>query len=99
MFIKYFPYNVLLRIWDCYIIKGEIFIYEIALTILKIQEQELINISVKDILKNLKKMPEYIQEDEFFDLLQEIDISEDYKLIIGRNNLAYEKTILYESLL
>ena len=30
--------------------------------------------SVKDILKSLKKMPEYIQEDEFFDLLQEIDV-------------------------
>ena len=35
---------MLLRIWDCYLIKGEILIYEISLTILKIQEKELTNV-------------------------------------------------------
>lgn len=66
---------MLLRIWDSYIIKGEIFVYEVALTILKIQEKELINLPVKDILKNLKKMQMTIMEDDFFDLLQEIDVN------------------------
>ena len=65
----------------------------------------LLKIPVNDILKNLKKFSSKISEDEFFNMLQEIDvnlifikISEYYNLIIERTNLANEKTQLYESL-
>lgn len=72
---------MILRIWDCYIIKGEMLIYEISLAILKIQEKDLMNVNyviiqlpVNNILKNLKKFPSKIQEEDFFNLLQEIDV-------------------------
>jgi hypothetical protein len=38
-----------------------------------------------------------INEDEFFDTLQEIDISEDYKKLIYENSLAREKGLLFQS--
>jgi len=53
--------------------------------------------TVKDILINLKKVSININEDEFFDLLQEIDISEDYKKLIYENSLAREKGVLFQS--
>jgi len=37
---------MLLRLWDYYIIKGEILIYEISLAILKIQEKDLMNVQI-----------------------------------------------------
>lgn len=65
--------------------------------IIKIQEKDLISIPVKEILKNLKRLPLKINEDEFFEMLQEIDISEDYKKLIYENNLASEKGVLFQS--
>lgn len=53
--------------------------------------------TVKDILKNLKRLSININEDEFFDMLQEIDISEDYKILIYENSLAKEKGVLFQS--
>jgi hypothetical protein len=88
---------MLLRIWDIYLLKGEVFLYEVALCIMKIQEKELTRFTVKDILRNLKKMSFNIIEDEFFDLLQEIDISEDYKKLIYESSLAREKGLLFQS--
>ena len=64
---------------------------------MKIQEKDLIRYTVKDILKNLKKVSLHINEDEFFDMLQEIDISEDYKTLIYENSLAREKGLLFQS--
>lgn len=33
-----------MRIWDCFIIKGEILVYEVSIAVLKVQEKELINV-------------------------------------------------------
>jgi hypothetical protein len=88
---------MLLRIWDIYLLKGEVFLYEVALCIMKIQEKDLTRFTVKDILRNLKKLSLNINEDEFFDLLQEIDISEDYKKLIYESSLAREKGLLFQS--
>ena len=41
-----FPYEFCLRIWDCYLIRGEIFIYEVALALIKIQEHEIVNVNI-----------------------------------------------------
>lgn len=42
-------------------------------------------------------MSTHLHEDEFFDMLQEIDISEDYKNLIYENSLAREKGVLFQS--
>lgn len=94
-----FKYETLLRIWDIYLLKGEVFLYEVGLCIIKIQEKDLMSIPVYDVLKNLKKFPLKINDEEFFDMLQEIDISEDYKLLIFENSLATEKGVLLQSLM
>jgi hypothetical protein len=94
-----FNYETLLRIWDIYLLKGEIFLYEVAICILKIQEKDLMSMPVRDILRNLKKLSNKISEEEFFDNLQDIEISEDYKKLIYENSLASEKGILFQAYL
>jgi len=97
IFIKFFKYETLLRIWDIYLLKGEVFLYEVGLCIIKIQEKDLIRSTVKDILRNLKNVSLNLSDDEFFDKLQEIDISEDYRKLIYENSLAREKGLLFQS--
>lgn len=48
-------------------------------------------------MKNLKKLPLSVNEDEFFDTLQEIDITDEYKTLIYETNLAREKGVLLQS--
>jgi hypothetical protein len=79
------------------LIKGEVFLYEVALTIIKIQEKNLVRYTIKDVLKNLKKISMNVNEDEFFDTLQEIDVSEEYKTLMYESNLAREKGLLFQS--
>jgi hypothetical protein len=43
---RYFNFETLQRIWDCYLAKGELFIYEVALSLLKIQEKDLVNVNI-----------------------------------------------------
>ena len=78
-------------------LKGEVLLYEVGLSIIKIQEKNLLRYTVKDVLRNLKKMPLSINEDEFFDTLQEIDIIEEYRTLVYENNLAKEKGLLFQS--
>lgn len=39
-----FEYETVLRIWDNYLLKGNIFVFEVAVAIVKIQEKELLNV-------------------------------------------------------
>jgi hypothetical protein len=64
-----------------------------------VQEKNLLQLPVKDILKSLKKLPMNVNEDEFFDLFQDIDITLDYRKLIYENNLAAEKGVLFQSFL
>jgi hypothetical protein len=44
IFLKTFPYHMLLRLWDLFLVRGEVFLYEIALGIIKIQEKDILNV-------------------------------------------------------
>ena len=74
LFTKTFKYEILLRIWDNYLIRGDIFIYEVALSIIKLQDKELINSPVKSILTNLSIFPEKYTEDDLFDVIGSLNV-------------------------
>ena len=86
-----------LRIWDNYLLKGEKYLFEIMLSIIKMQEKELKNSSVTDVLKSLKNFNPRYDEEEFFDYLNEINITEEYKNFIYEINLAEEKGSLLQT--
>ena len=97
-FIKTFPYDVLLKLWDNYIVKGEVFLFEIALTILKIQENNLLGFTYGNILSNLRKInfKTKKEEEKFFKALYKCDLSDEYEYI-EETELGYEKGILLKS--
>jgi hypothetical protein len=81
------------------LLKGEILLYEIGLAIIKLQEKDLMSIPVKDVLRNLKKYMSKVNEDELFNMIEEIDITDSYRQMIFENSLAVEKGLLFQSFL
>ncbi len=97
VFIKAFNYKNVLRLWDIYLLKGEIFLYEIAISILIMEEKELLNFPVTLILENIKHIPEKYTEQEFFNILTKIDIYQQFKYYIDEVNVGVEKGILMQA--
>jgi hypothetical protein len=44
IYLKTFPYHMILRLWDIFLVRGEVFLYEIALCIIRIQERDILNV-------------------------------------------------------
>ena len=97
-FIKTFSYDVLLKLLDNYIVKGEVFLFEIALTILKLQENNLLGLTYGNILNSLRNInfKTKKEEEKFFNLLYKCDLSDEYEYI-EETELGYEKGILLKS--
>ena len=97
-FIKTFSYDVFLKLWDNYIVKGEVFLFEIALTILKLQENNLLGLTYGNILNSLRNInfKTKKEEEKFFNLLYKCDLSDEYEYI-EETELGYEKGILLKS--
>ena len=75
-----FDYHLLRRIYDLYLLHGECILFQVALTIIKIQEDELLNFTISDIFKNLKKLPKEYKEENFIELMYLNNIYSDYQL-------------------
>lgn len=91
LFALTFPYETLLRIWDCFLLKGDIFIFEVAISILTVLEKDLINSSFNEIFSKLLVFPvEYI-ESELFDTIEKLDISKEYKEEFEEYEIGREK--------
>lgn len=95
LFALTFPYEPLLRIWDCFLLKGDIFIFEVAISILIVLEKDLINSSFDTIFSKLLVFPvEYI-ESELFDTIEKLDISKEYKEEFEVYEIGAEKVELF----
>ena len=55
LFTNCLPFELLVRIFDCYLLEGEKIIYRVALAILKVNEQQLLNSKhFEDFMENLR---------------------------------------------
>ena len=66
-------------IFDLYLLNGEYILFQVGLTIIKIQENEILNLTIGEILKNLYKLPEKYTQEEFLEKLHSININEEYE--------------------
>lgn len=56
LFAVNFSFDVLMRIWDVYLLKGEKMIYRVAIAILLKNENELLQKSFEDLMSTVKEM-------------------------------------------
>ena len=98
LFLKVFPYNTSLIIFDNFIIKGKIFIFQVALAILIIKQKELISYDIKKLYLYLKKAQFNIDEKLLFEQIDKLDIRKEYEDFFDIYELGKEKIELFQEL-
>jgi hypothetical protein len=94
LFTQTLDYKIILRIFDLYLIYGDELLFQIGLTIIKIQEEDLLNYTINEIFKVLKRLPNKYDEEFFFENLELMNIQEKYNNLIVSNNLSEQKDFL-----
>ena len=98
LFLKVFPYNINLIIFDNFIIRGKIFIFQVALAILIINQKELIKYDINKLYIFLKKSEFNIDEYTLFDQIDKLDIRKEYEEFFDVYELGKEKIELFHDL-
>ena len=100
LFTSTFNIKILSKIFDYYLLNGEIVLYQTGLAIIKCFEEELLNLTINEVFKTLQKFPESEVEMELFSNIHFFSCIKkefyDWKL---ENNLATQKSELFEIIL
>ena len=94
LFTETLNYKILLRIFDLFLIFGDELFFQIGLTIIKIQEEELLNYPINELFKILRRLPSKFDEELFFECLDQINIEQKYNYFITKNILSSQKDFL-----
>ena len=98
LFLKVFPYNLSLIIFDNFIIKGKIFIYQVSLAILLHYQKDLIHYDTNKLNIFLKKGKFNIDEYALFEEIDKLDIRKEYEDFFDVYELGKEKIELFQDL-
>ena len=94
LFTETLDYKILLRVFDLFLINGDELFFQIGLTIIKLQEEELLNYPINELFKLLKRLPSKFDEETFFECSEQIKIEQKYNNFIVKNNLLSHKDFL-----
>jgi len=83
VFTKCLPVRTVHRVWDCFILEGEVFIYQTALGILKTCKGRLERTSFEECIHLLRNLPE-TDEELLFQAIFSIDIPAYIDVVIKR---------------
>ena len=67
LFIQSLDYDILLHVFDLYIINGEYIFFQTAITIIKLLEEDILNLTISEVFKLLKRLPKKYTDLEFFE--------------------------------
>jgi len=69
-----FSCDIISRIWDCFLLDGEIYGFKTSLGILKYYEIELRISTFDEAINILKELPKETNEDRLFRIIEEINV-------------------------
>lgn len=61
-FSRSLPLPILTRVWDCFFLDGEVFLFRVALAVLKLHETELLGCTLEQIVPLLRRLPEDVSD-------------------------------------
>ena len=94
LFTQTLNYKIILRIFDLYLIYGDELLFQIGLAIIKMQEEDILNYTINEIFKVLKRLPNKYDEELFFENLELVNIQEKYNSLIVPKYLSEQKDFL-----
>ena len=99
VFSSTLDFKLLLRVFDLYLIKGEYFLFQIGLSILSVQEDDLLDLAISEILKMLNKLSSKFKEDFFLEKMKSFNsIKDDYNIWKNENDLGIQKLQLFQAI-
>lgn len=84
-------YHLLKRIFDLYLLHGEYILFQVGLTIIKIQEDELLNCTISDVFRVLGRLPDEYKEDIFLEKMYLNNIYIEYEAWKTNRDLEKQK--------
>ena len=84
-------YKLLRKIFDLYLLHGEYILFQVGLTIIKIQEDELLNCTISDVFRVLGRLPDEYKENIFFEKMYLNDIYSEYETWKTNRDLEKQK--------
>jgi hypothetical protein len=95
-FTKTFGLNILNHIFDLFLINGEYILFQTGLSIIKLLEDDLPNLTINEIFKSLKKISNNITEIDFMHIFQSFDkVKKDVSEWKAENEIAKQKSKLF----
>ena len=100
MFIKCFSYNVIKRIWDLVLLKGESVLFKIAYAVVYVQKKEILSGTFWEMLLRLRKVNEKVGEYLVMEIIEkDYEVEDMYNKWKYENELGEEKGILYKGMI
>ena len=96
LFTKTLNFRILVRIFDLFLLYGEEVIFKIGLNILSIQKEDLLSLTISEIMKVLNRLPYKYDEELFFENLFYINIHDKFNNWAAKKNLE-EQALLFQS--
>ena len=78
LFCKVLNYDIVIRIWDLFLLKGEYIIFQTAIAIIILQEENLLNLTINEIFGLFETIIKSNKINNIFSEMKKINIEEDY---------------------
>ena len=92
-------YKLLLRVLDLYLLNGEYILFQIGLSILSIQEDDLLDLAISEIFKLLKRLSSKYKEDFFLEKMKSFDgVKDEFNKWKNENELGTQKLQLFQAI-
>eukprot|EP01022_Parablepharisma_sp_SALTPOND_P004529 TRINITY_DN120462_c2_g1_i1.p1 TRINITY_DN120462_c2_g1~~TRINITY_DN120462_c2_g1_i1.p1 ORF type:complete len:674 (-),score=78.24 TRINITY_DN120462_c2_g1_i1:3202-5223(-) len=108
LYAKHMDLEIASRIWDCFMLDGEVFAIKVGIAILKYFENIFLKVQLTytnkqethyNIMETLKNMQKKINEEKLFEIIDKLEISgKEYILEIQKQNWAQKKSQIFQSL-
>ena len=91
--------KLLLRIIDLYLLDGEYILYQVGITILAIQEDDILDLTINDILNLVKRLPNKYGLIPFLKKMKKFDsILNEYAKMKNEDELGAQKLLLFQAI-
>ena len=91
LFIQSLNYEILLHVFDLYIVNGEYILFQTAITLIKLLEEDLLNVTISEVFKLLKRLPKNYTDLQFFEKFKKYNCIYDEFVQWNKKNILEEQ--------
>ena len=75
LFCKVIKYDLLIKLWDLFILKGDFIVLQAAIAIIILQQENILNLTINEILGLFNKI---VDKNNIFLIMKKINIEEEF---------------------